>query len=120
MRISQGAVVVLEAKTGAVRALIGGVGNPRAITAHTRAAADGSAIKPIVWLAGLRARMSPSDTVLDGPLPARLPPHDYEAGYHGEVSMTEALAELDEHRGHPHPAPRGGARRVIAVARSSA
>ena len=57
LHISQGAVVVLDARTGAVRALVGGVGDrdgyDRAVLARRQ---TGSAIKPIVWLAGLRGR----------------------------------------------------------------
>lgn len=66
LRIGQGAVVVLDARTGAVRALVGGVGDrdgyDRAVLARRQ---TGSAIKPIVWLAGLRAGMSPDDMILD-------------------------------------------------------
>jgi penicillin-binding protein 1A len=119
MHISQGAVVVLEAKTGAVRALIGGVGNREGYNRATLARRQtGSAIKPIVWLAGLRAGMSPSDTVLDGPLYLHgYHPHDYEAGYHGEVTMTEALADSMNTAAIRILLRAGGARRVIAVAK---
>ncbi|MBB5373535.1 transglycosylase domain-containing protein [Acidocella aromatica] len=119
LHISQGAVVVLEAKTGAVRALIGGVGNREGYNRATLARRQtGSAIKPIVWLAGLRAGMSPSDTVLDGPLYLHgYHPHDYEAGYHGEVSMTQALADSMNTAAIRILLRAGGARRVIALAR---
>ena len=119
MRVSQGAVVVLDARTGAVRALVGGVGDRegynRAVLARRQ---TGSAIKPIVWLAGLRAGMSPSDTVFDGPLYLHgYHPHDYEATYRGNVSMTEALADSMNTAAIRILLRAGGARRVIAVAR---
>ncbi len=118
--VSQGAVVVLEARTGAVRALVGGVGDRegynRAVLARRQ---TGSAIKPIVWLAGLMAGMPPDSTVLDGPLNLRgYRPHDYEAGYRGEVSMTEALADSMNTAAIRILLRAGGPRRVIAVARS--
>ncbi|MCB5944436.1 transglycosylase domain-containing protein [Acidocella sp. KAb 2-4] len=119
LRVSQGAVVVVDAHSGAVRALIGGVGNREGYNRATLARRQtGSAIKPIVWLAGLRAGMSPSDTVLDAPLYLHgYHPHDYEAGYHGEVSMTEALADSMNTAAIRILLRAGGPRRVIAVAR---
>jgi penicillin-binding protein 1A len=119
-QVSQGAVVVLDARTGAVRALVGGVGDRegynRAVLARRQ---TGSAIKPVVWLAGLMAGMSPDSTVLDGPLNLRgYRPHDYEAGYRGEVSMTEALADSMNTAAIRILLRAGGPRRVIAVARS--
>ncbi len=117
--VSQGAVVVLDAHTGAVRALVGGVGDREGYNRATLARRQtGSAIKPIVWLAGLRAGMSPSDTVFDGPLYFRgYHPHDYEANYRGNVSMTEALADSMNTCAIRILLRAGGARRVIALAR---
>ncbi|MDE2318063.1 MAG: transglycosylase domain-containing protein [Rhodospirillales bacterium] len=119
-RVSQGAVVVLDARTGAVRAIVGGVGDRegynRAVLARRQ---TGSAIKPIVWLAGLMAGMPPDSMVLDAPLNLRgYRPHDYERGYHGEVSMTEALADSMNTAAIRILLRAGGPRRVIAVARS--
>ena len=119
-RVSQGAVVVLDARNGAVRAMVGGVGDRegynRAVLARRQ---TGSAIKPIVWLAGLMAGMSPDSTVLDAPLNLRgYRPHDYERWYHGEVSMTEALADSMNTAAIRILLRAGGPRRVIAVARS--
>lgn len=118
--VSQGAVVVLDARTGAVRALIGGVGDRegynRAIFARRQ---TGSAIKPIVWLAGLLAGMSPQDDVLDAPLDLRgYRPHDDEKVYRGEVSMTEALADSLNTAAIRILMRAGGPRRVASVARS--
>jgi penicillin-binding protein 1A len=116
--VSQGAVVVLDAHTGAVRALIGGVGDREGYNRATLARRQtGSAIKPIVWLAGLKAGMTPGSIVFDGPLYFRgYHPHDYEAGYRGNVTMTEALADSMNTAAIRILLRAGGARRVIAVA----
>jgi penicillin-binding protein 1A len=118
LNMRQGAVVVLDAQTGAVRALVGGVGDregyDRAVLARRQ---TGSAIKPIVWLAGMLAGMSPDDTVLDAPLHlSGYQPRDYERTYRGEVTMTEALADSMNTAAIRILLRAGGARRVIAVA----
>jgi penicillin-binding protein 1A len=114
----QGAVVVLDARTGAVRALVGGVGDhegyDRAVLARRQ---TGSAIKPIVWLAGLLAGMSPDDTVMDAPLYFKgYRPQDYERSYRGQVSMREALADSMNTAAIRILLRAGGAKRVAAVA----
>jgi penicillin-binding protein 1A len=116
----QGAIVVLDARTGAVRALVGGVGDregyDRAVLARRQ---TGSAIKPIVWLAGLEAGMTPDDTVYDAPLSLHgYNPHDYERNYRGQVTMTEALADSMNTAAIRILLRAGGARRVIRVART--
>ncbi len=120
LHVSQGAIVVLDAESGAVRALVGGVGDREGYDRATLARRQtGSAIKPFVWLAGLRAGMSPDDTVFDGPLYLRgYHPHDYEHGYRGEVTMTEALADSMNTAAIRILLRAGGAKRVIALARS--
>ncbi len=120
LHITQGAVVVLDARTGAVRALVGGIGDregyDRAVLARRQ---TGSAIKPIVWLAGLKAGMQPGDIVMDAPLYFRgYHPHDYDANYRGQVTMTEALADSMNTAAIRILLRAGGARRVISVARS--
>jgi penicillin-binding protein 1A len=93
---TQGAVVVLDAQTGAVRALVGGRdyvggGYNRATTARRQ---PGSAFKIFVWLAALEHGMRPDDTVLDAPLRiGRWSPTDFEPGYRGEVTLEEAFAQ---------------------------
>ncbi|MDE8346125.1 MAG: transglycosylase domain-containing protein [Acidocella sp.] len=116
--VTQGAVVVLDAQTGAVRALVGGVGDREGYDRATLARRQtGSAIKPIVWLAGLRAGMSPNDTVLDAPLDLHgYHPRDYERSYRGEVSMGEGLADSMNTVAIRILLRAGGARRVIALA----
>ncbi len=120
LNMHQGAVVVLDYATGAVLALVGGVGDregyDRAVLARRQ---TGSAIKPIVWLAGLQAGMQPDDVVYDAPLSLHgYHPHDYDRAYRGEVTMTEALADSMNTAAIRILLRAGGARRVIRVARS--
>ena len=94
--VTQGAVVALEASTGAVRALVGGRdyrASPydRAVLARRQ---PGSAFKPFVWLAALERGMRPEDTVLDAPITVDgWSPHNFEPGYRGEVTLADALAD---------------------------
>jgi penicillin-binding protein 1A len=93
---TQGAVVVLDADTGAVRALVGGrdyIGGAydRATTARRQ---PGSAFKIFVWLAALEHGMRPDDTVLDAPLRiGAWSPVDFEPGFRGTVTLEEAFAQ---------------------------
>ena len=94
--VGQGAVVVLDAATGAVRAMVGGRdyragGFNRAVTARRQ---PGSAFKPFVWLAALEHGMHPSDYVLDGPLRiGGWSPQNFDGTYRGEVTLEDALAQ---------------------------
>jgi len=95
-RAGQGAVVVLNAATGAVRAMVGGRDYTsgsynRAVLARRQ---PGSAFKVFTFLAALQHGKTPDDTVLDGPIRVgRWTPRDFEPHYHGEVTLTEALAD---------------------------
>jgi penicillin-binding protein 1A len=92
----EGAVVVLDAHTGAVRAMVGGrVYEAGAYNRATLARRQpGSAFKPFVWLAALEHGMRPEDTVLDAPLRiGTWSPQDFEPGFRGEVSLEQALAQ---------------------------
>jgi penicillin-binding protein 1A len=120
LNMHQGAIVVLDAATGAVRAMVGGVGDRegynRAVLARRQ---TGSAIKPIVWLAGLQAGMTPGDTVYDAPLNLHgYTPHDYDRNYRGVVTMTQALADSMNTAAIRILLRAGGARRVIRLART--
>ncbi len=91
----QGAVVVMDAATGAVRAMAGG--RDYAQGAYNRATLarrqPGSAFKPFVWLNALEHGARPDDLVLDGPLRiGAWSPADFEPGWRGQVSLEQALA----------------------------
>ena len=92
---TQAAAVVLDANTGAVRAMVGG--RNYADGAYNRATLarrqPGSAFKPFVWLTALQHGMKPDDTVLDAPLHiGNWSPVDFEPGFRGEVTLEQALA----------------------------
>ena len=94
--VGQGAVVALDAATGAVRAMVGGRdrrggGFNRAVLARRQ---PGSAFKPFVWLAALEKGLRPDDTVLDAPIRiGTWSPANYDGKYRGEVTLEDALAE---------------------------
>jgi penicillin-binding protein 1A len=92
---TQAAVVVLDAYTGAVRAMVGG--RDYADGAYNRATLarrqPGSAFKAFVWLAALQHGLRPDDLVLDAPLRiGSWSPVDFEPGWRGEVTLEQALA----------------------------
>lgn len=94
--VSQGAVVMLDATTGAVRAMVGGRNyhdSPynRAVLARRQ---PGSSFKPFVWLTALETGMTPDDTVLDAPISiGPWHPANFEHHYFGEITLEEALAQ---------------------------
>ncbi len=93
--VEQGAVVILDAATGAVRVMAGGrdyrdSNFNRAVNAHRQ---PGSAFKPFVWLTALENGMTPDDTVLDAPVRiGSWQPENFEHAYRGEITLDEALA----------------------------
>jgi penicillin-binding protein 1A len=96
VRAGEGAVVILDSGTGAVRALVGGrIYEPGAYNRATLARRQpGSAFKPFVWLTALEHGLRPGDTVLDAPIHiGTWSPQNFEPGYRGEVTLEEALAQ---------------------------
>ncbi|MBV9252535.1 MAG: PBP1A family penicillin-binding protein [Acetobacteraceae bacterium] len=94
--VTQGAVVVLDAASGAVRAMVGGRdyrggSYNRAVAARRQ---PGSAFKVFTWLAALESGQTPEDMVLDAPIRVgRWSPANFEHRYLGEVTLEEALAQ---------------------------
>jgi penicillin-binding protein 1A len=94
--VGQGAVVILDSATGAVRAMVGGRDfrlSPynRAVLARRQ---PGSSFKPFVWLTALETGMTPSDVVLDAPIRiGHYSPSNDDHRYLGEVTLEEALAQ---------------------------
>ena len=99
----EGAFVILDARTGAVRALVGGrdfAGHPfdRAVSARRQA---GSTFKPFVYLAALQtapARFTPSTLLEDRPLTLhvgddRWQPANYDGLFRGPVTLRTALEQ---------------------------
>jgi penicillin-binding protein 1A len=96
----EGAVIVLENATGAVRALVGGYdfGRSKFDRAVQAVRQVGSAFKPFVYLTAIEAGFTPADTVLDAPITividaAQAPyrPQNYERKYSGIVTYQYAL-----------------------------
>jgi penicillin-binding protein 1A len=95
-RAGEGAVVIIDADTGAVRALVGGrIYEQGAYNRATLARRQpGSAFKPFVWLTALEHGLRPDDTVLDAPLQiGAWSPQNVEPGFRGEVTLEDALAQ---------------------------
>jgi penicillin-binding protein 1A len=96
----QGAVIILENDSGAVRAMVGGYDWTQSkFNRSTQALRQaGSAFKPFVYLTALEQGYTASDTVFDGPLSIvidpRQPPYrpsNYDGKFHGIVTFRRAL-----------------------------
>lgn len=94
--VGQGAVVVLDGATGAVRAMAGGrdyKASPynRAVVARRQ---PGSAFKLFVWLAALEHGARPEDVVQDAPIKlGTWQPSNFDNRFRGDVTIEDALAE---------------------------
>ncbi|WP_458095408.1 transglycosylase domain-containing protein [Roseomonas sp. WA12] len=116
----QGAVVVLDAATGAVRAMAGGRDyrrNPfnRAVSARRQ---PGSVFKPFVYLAALEHGLHPESTVSDAPITlGRWSPGNGAWRSRGDLPLEEALAHSVNTAAVRVLARAGGAREAAATAR---
>ena len=119
-RVGQGAVIALDADSGAVRAMVGGRDHRsspfnRAVLARRQ---PGSAFKPLVWAAALESGLGPNDLVLDAPIRlGNWSPANYEHRFAGEVSLEEALARSLNTAAVRLLLLAGGPRPVMAMAR---
>jgi penicillin-binding protein 1A len=95
---AQGALVALDPRSGDIRALVGGrrskKGFNRAFNARRQ---PGSAFKPFVYAAALKAGMTPATLVDDEPVEVVQGrtvwrPANYEGSYIGTITLTKALA----------------------------
>lgn len=94
----QGALVVLDVKTGEVRAMVGGYEFDaskfnRAVQSVRQ---TGSAFKPFVYGAAFEKGMTPADTVIDAPFTMQVgttpySPRNYDGTYSGLVTIQRAL-----------------------------
>lgn len=100
-RYLQGAVVVMDAATGDILALVGGrdFGDSKFDRAVQAWRQPGSAFKPFVYGAALAAGLPPTQILSDEPLRRVLPdgtvwvPSNYEGSYRGDITMRDALAQ---------------------------
>ncbi|MCX8101555.1 MAG: PBP1A family penicillin-binding protein [Geminicoccaceae bacterium] len=92
--VSEGAVVALDA-SGAVRAMVGGE-SYRASRFNRAASArrqPGSAFKPFLYLAALRAGWTPQSPIDDRPIAiGDWRPENFDGRYRGRVSLEDAFA----------------------------
>jgi penicillin-binding protein 1A len=117
--VAQGAVVAIDAASGAVRAMVGGRDyrtSPfnRATQARRQ---PGSAFKPFVFLAAIEAGASPEDSVADTPLTlAGWSPGNGGWRARGAITLEEALAHSVNTAAVRVMQRAGGPRPVAAVA----
>ncbi|MBR0655381.1 PBP1A family penicillin-binding protein [Roseomonas arctica] len=117
--VAQGAVVAMEAETGAVRAMAGGRdyrASPfnRAVQARRQ---PGSAMKAFVFLAALEAGATPDDMVSDAPVSlGGWSPGNGAWRARGEISLEEAFAQSVNGAAVRVMQRAGGPRPVAAVA----
>jgi penicillin-binding protein 1A len=95
----QGAVVILDAATGMIRAMVGGrdYGTSQFNRAFQAERQPGSAFKPIIYAYALERGYSPSDRIYDSPVSypqpdgTRWEPHNYSGRFDGEMTLRHAL-----------------------------
>jgi penicillin-binding protein 1A len=96
----QGAILMIDNPTGAIKAMIGGYDwneskYNRAIQAERQV---GSSFKVYVYSRALLDGMSPFDTIMDSPIGYNTSsgwwsPHNYDEKYEGSITLLHALAE---------------------------
>ena len=98
--VVEGALIAIDPKTGAIRAMVGGYEFARseynrAVLAHRQ---PGSAFKPIIYATAMNQGMSPGSVVLDAPVVYEQEedekiwkPENYGKRFHGVVSLRDAL-----------------------------
>ena len=95
---AQGALVAIDPRSGDIRALVGGRRSKKGFNRAFRARRQpGSAFKPFVYAAALRAGMTPATLVDDEPVEVTQGrnvwrPANYEGSYLGTITLTKALA----------------------------
>jgi|CXWL01.1.fsa_nt_gi penicillin-binding protein 1A len=99
--VVEGALLAIDPRTGAIRAMVGGYDFAR--SEYNRAMQSkrqpGSAFKPVIYATALNDGLSPSTLVLDAPVvyenedPDKTwKPENYEKKFYGAVTLREALA----------------------------
>ncbi len=96
----QGAVVVIDNATGAIKAMVGGYDFEESKYNRARQAERqvGSSFKVYVYTQALMDGFSPFDTILDAPISFRSAsgvwaPHNYDMKFEGTITLLHALAE---------------------------
>ncbi len=99
----EGALVAIDPRNGAIRALVGGFHYGKSKFNHATQAwrQPGSTFKPIIYSAALEKGFSPSTMINDTPMIVRSretggrpwEPKNYEGGFQGPMTMRRALAK---------------------------
>lgn len=100
LRVSNGAAMITDARTGGVLAMVGSKdyyandGGNFNVTTATRQ--PGSSIKPITYVTGFKLGYSPGNVMLDIPTSFKnawetYTPVNYDGKFHGPVSIRQAL-----------------------------
>lgn len=116
--VSQAALLSLS-PDGAVRAMVGGKSYResqfnRAVQARRQ---PGSAFKPLVYVAGLEAGLSPESRFVDGPLSiGGWRPRNFNGRFEGEVTVQDSLAR-SINTVAVQISEKAGRKRVVEVAR---
>ncbi|MCS7173313.1 MAG: penicillin-binding protein 1A [Armatimonadetes bacterium] len=98
-RVSQGALVALDPRTGHIKAMVGGVNFLRSQfnRAWQARRQPGSAFKPFIYVTALAHGASPEDILLDLPVRYRVPgfgewqPKNYDRTYWGPLTLRRAV-----------------------------
>ncbi|MDR7416974.1 MAG: penicillin-binding protein 1A [Armatimonadota bacterium] len=98
-RVSQGALVALDPRTGHIKAMVGGVDFHRSQfnRAWQARRQPGSAFKPFIYVTALEHGASPEDILRDEPVRYRVPgfgewqPKNYDRTYWGPLSLRRAV-----------------------------
>jgi penicillin-binding protein 1A len=96
----EAALVALDPRTGAIKALVGGYdfGRSEFDRAMQARRQTGSAFKPFVYAAAIDAGSTPADAIVDLPASFEDPqthviyePQNYKGEYHGRITLRKAL-----------------------------
>jgi len=92
---AQGALLLIEAKTGEIKAMVGGYDFSTAKFNHATQAnrQTGSAFKPFIYATAMEQGLQPDDIVDDAPFKrGNWEPHNYDNQYMGAMPLRKALA----------------------------
>ncbi|MDO5561905.1 MAG: transglycosylase domain-containing protein, partial [bacterium] len=104
MRISNGAALVTNPKTGEILAMVGSKNyfdfqNDGQVNVTVRERQPGSSIKPLTYALAMETKgYSPASLILDAPITYHFKggpdysPKNYDGKFHGQVTLREALA----------------------------
>ncbi len=91
----QAALLLLDVKTGEIKAMVGGYNYATSKFNHATQAnrQTGSAFKPFIYAAALEQGLRPDDIVDDSPFRrGSWEPHNYDNGFMGAIPIRQALA----------------------------